>query len=271
MQRLKQEVKRFPRLERYSHHLGRMINLVKRLVSQGAYMGWSYLVLDDEKVVYLVIQKVACTSIKASMVNLDSDEHYLSVIKAIRRTGHTVTALNAQDYRDYFVFTFVRNPFIRLISCYENKYHPKRKPGQTAPLKYDHYLMGYIRKDRGFRSFARRVSRIPDRIADSHFASQSFMIDRMGQNPVPNFIGHFERLAEEYEPIRKKHDFMPLPHHNPTEKAVYWMDYYDLPTARRVYRRYKKDVERFGYRSSYDELIAYLKSKKVRQPENPRP
>ena len=269
MQQLKQTVKRFPRLERYSHHLGRMINLVKRLVKQGAYMGWSYLVLDEEKVVYLVIQKVACTSIKASMVSLDSTEYYTDVIKAIRRTGRTATSLNARDYRDYFVFTFVRNPFMRLISCYENKYHPKRRPGQSTRLKYDHYLMGYLRKDRGFRSFARRVSRIPDRIADSHFASQSFMIDRMGQNPAPNFVGHFEHLAEEYEPIRKKYGFMPLPHHNPTKKATFWMDYYDLPTARRVYQRYKKDVERFGYQSSYEELIEYLRSKEVRQAKNP--
>jgi chondroitin 4-sulfotransferase 11 len=268
LQQLKQAVKRFPRLERYSHYLGRMINLLKRLVKQGAYMGWSYLVLDEEKVLYLVNQKVACTSIKASMVNLDSNEYYVDVIRAIRRTGHTATSLNARDYRDYFVFTFVRDPFTRLISCYENKYHPKSRPGQSAHhLKYDYYLMGYLRKDRGFRSFARRVSWIPDRIADNHFASQSFIIDRMGKNPTPNFIGHFERLEEEYEPIRKKYGFMPLPHHNPTEKAAFWMDYYDLSTARRVYRRYRKDIERFGYQSTYEALIEYLKSKEARQPK----
>lgn len=265
MQRLKQALKRYPRLEHYSHYLGRMIYMVKRLVKQGAYMGWSYLVLDEEKVIYLVIQKVACTSIKASMVNLDSNEYYLDVIREIRQTGHTATYLNAREYRDYFVFTFVRDPFTRLVSCYENKYHPTRKPKPNDHLKYDYYLMGFLRKDRGFRSFARRVSWIPDRIADSHFASQSFMIDRMGQNPKPNFIGHFERLEEEYEPIRQKYGFMPLPHHNPTKKATYWMDYYDLPTAKRVYKRYKKDIERFGYQATYDALIEYLKAKEAGQ------
>lgn len=39
------------------------------------------------------------------------------------------------------------------------------------------------------------------------------------------------------------------------------MDYYTLETARLVYKKYRKDVEAFGYQDSYRRLISYLKKK----------
>jgi chondroitin 4-sulfotransferase 11 len=244
------------------HYVGRMVNLLRRLITRGAYMGWSYLAIDSKKVLYLVIQKAACTSIKASMAGVDSDAFFVEVIQEVRETGHTFTEIDASQYADYFVFTFVRNPFERLISCYENKYHIKLPEHlRDRPLPYDYYLLGYLRRDRGFCAFAQRVCRIPDRIADNHFASQCFMIERMGRNPKPDFIGHFERLVEEYEPIREKYDFMKLPHHNKTPHTRNWMDYYDLKTAQMVYRRYRQDIERFGYQKTYEQLVAYLQGK----------
>lgn len=262
MQKLRSAIKRNPRLMPHYRKAYNLINMLKRLIADSVYMDWSYLVLDEQKVAYIVIQKVACTSIKASMISMESGENYLAVNKAIRRTGHVLPKLDPATHGQYYVFTFVRNPFERLISCYENKFHTDRAiPGKTG-MKFEAYLMGYLGKDRGFKSFARRVCRIPDRISDHHFASQSFMIDRMGQNPKPDFVGHYERLQEEYEPIRERFGFMPLPHHNKTPKALKWMDYYDIPTAQRVYRRYREDIERFGYRETYEQLLVYLGSRK---------
>lgn len=260
MQKVKTAIKRNPRLMPAYRMSYRLFTMLKRLSTNKMYMKSSYLVLDDLKVAYIVMQKVACTSIKASMINMKSSADYLAVNNYIRKTGHVVSKLDPDAHRQYFVFTFVRNPFERLISCYENKYHTDRALRRST-MKYDDYLMGYLSKDKGFKSFARRVCRIPDRISDDHFVSQSFLIDRMGQNPKPDFVGHFERLREEYEPIRERFGFMPLPHHNRTPKAMNWMDYYDLPTAESVYRRYREDIERFGYQETYEQLLEHLRSK----------
>lgn len=262
MQRLRKAIKRHPKLEHYSHYAGRFLYALRQLLVNGAYMNWAYLVLDDKKVVYIAVQKVACTSIKASMAGVDSGEDYIEVIMKVRGTGRVIKQIDLERCRGYFVFTFVRNPFSRLVSCYENKYHSDRELRDL--MQYQYYLLGYLSKDRGFRAFASRVCTIPDRLADHHFVSQSFLIDRMGRNPKPDFVGHFENLAEEYEPIRQKYDFLPLPHHNRTDKAGSWMDYYDLPTAEKVYRRYRQDIERFGYQGAYDELVAYLKAKETK-------
>lgn len=265
MQKLKSAIRRNPRLKWHYKKLYRLKKALGHVIRYGSSMGCSYLVLDEQKVVYIVMQKAACTSIKASMTGLQTDEDYLSVHEMIRRTGHVLTRLDPEAHRGYFIFTFVRNPFERLISCYENKYHTDREnrdfTKQDTRMKYDDYLLGYLSKDQGFRSFARRVCRIPDRLADNHFVSQSFIIGQSGPKLKPNFVGHFEHLEEEYEPIRQRYGFIPLPHYNPTPKAVSWMDYYDLPTARKVYRRYRQDIERFGYRDTYDALIRYLSSK----------
>ena len=265
MQKLKSAVKRDPRLRSHYDKAYNLLKLLKRLIRGKAYMDWSYLVLDDQKVAYIVMQKVACTSIKASMVSMESDEDYLSVSESIRKTGHVIPKLDPAAHGEYYLFTFVRNPFERLISCYENKYHTNRdivgSMENGGSVKFHAYLMGYLAKDRGFRSFAKRVCRIPDWISDHHFVSQSFIIDRQGQAPKPSFIGHYERLNEEYEPIRERFGFMPLPHYNKTPRAMMWMDYYDIPTAQKVYRRYREDIERFGYQETYERLLEHLKNR----------
>ena len=265
MQRLKKAIRTSPVLGSFYRSAHKFRAALRRVKEKGAYMIWSYVVLEEKKVIYLVMQKAACTSIMASMTQTESTASYLDVNQTVRNTGLVLDDFDPTAYQGYYVFTFVRNPFERLISCYENKYHTDKdlRAARKSEMKYDSYLMGYLKKDRGFRSFASRVCRIPDRLADQHFVSQSFLIDRMGKNPKPDFVGHYENLSAEYEPIRAKYGFMPLPHHNKTPKASSWMDYYDLSTARKVYHRYRTDIERYGYRETYDKLIAHLQSKGV--------
>jgi hypothetical protein len=150
---------------------------------------------------------------------------------------------------------FVRNPFDRLTSCYENKYHSDQsRVGKSIKM--------LIYK--GFRDFARRVCMIPDGMADKHFMSQCVsVVDRNGKLLL-DYVGKFENLEADYEPIRRKYGFQPLPHYNRTEIAKgNWMDYYDLETARRAYQRYKTDIETFGYQGAYGELVSYLRKKKT--------
>lgn len=263
MQQLKKAIKGNKKLSPYYAKIYNLMRLIKRLVTAGAYMRWSYLVLEDKKVIYIVMRKVACTSIKASMLQMESKDDYDVVVQNIKQTGRLLGKLDPVKHKDFYKFTFVRNPFERLISCYENKFHTdyELRKGDGRQLMFDAYLLGYLQKDRGFSAFASRVCRIPDRIADHHIASQAFTIDGVGKGLEPDFVGHFEHLKEEYEPIRERFNFMPLPHHNKTPKAKNWMDYYDIETAKKVYKRYREDIERYGYGEVYEQLIEYLQTK----------
>ena len=224
----------------------------------------TYHVIDDKKLIYLTMYKAACSSIMASMYALPEKEHYLRIHHTVGREENAVLNIGREEYADYYKFTFVRNPLERLVSCYENKYHADKKllaAGGMKQLYFDNYLFGYLRKDLGFAGFARKVAHIPDRLADRHFVGQSFLTHDGKGRATLDFVGRFEELPEAFEPIREKYDLPALKTYNVTDKGN-WMDYYDLPTAHRMIKRYRRDINAFGYQKEADALIAYLESKK---------
>lgn len=79
-----------------------------------------------------------------------------------------------------------------------------------------------------------------------------------GAKIVPNFIGKFENLQKDWRVLQEKFSLSDLSHKNATRKDD-WRDYYDVKTAKLVYKIYKKDFETFGYEEEYQKLLEYLK------------
>ena len=205
---------------------------------------------------YLEISKNACSSVKVSMLKEDVPDDY-SIHHTDARPDYYRRGLEDSDL---FRFTFVRNPFDRLVSCYESKYHVDKDVYKKDHLDFDDYLDGYLAEDRGFEDFIHRIVHIPPRLMDRHFAPQSLYVYQKDGTPRVDFIGSYENMAEEYEPIREKYGFDPLPRYNVTNKPD-WRDYYTLKTARMVHRKFRRDFRFFDYEESYRDLIAYLKKK----------
>ncbi|MGI6240041.1 MAG: sulfotransferase family 2 domain-containing protein [Christensenellales bacterium] len=228
----------------------------------GAYTRRTYHISHEKQLIYLSNSKVACSSIKASIYDLGDLSDYRRVHQVANACNDFELCVPWDKYADYYKFTFVRNPFARLVSCYVNKLITDReKLGKTMQrLYFSRYLFGYLNVDKGFHNWAARVCRIPDRLADRHFVGQHYLIHDAKGRPLVEHVFRFENLAREYETIRERFALAPLPHYNKTKKGN-WMDYYDLETARRVYKRYKRDIEAFGYEEVYDALIAHIKSR----------
>lgn len=241
--------------------------ILHRLLRYRAIHPQKICINEKKKLIYVVNPKVANTSLNTSLYELKAKEYYIEIHQQVNCSGQTRMKIKKGEYQDCYVFSFVRNPYLRLISCYENKYHSDKKLlGKTLGcLHFDNYLLGYLRKDCGFEKFAKKVANIPDCLSDFHFKSQYATLYIKGRG-LPDYIGKFENLAEDFEPLRQKYDLAPLPHYNSTAKergGKNWMDYYDLHTAELVYKRYKKDFEVFGYEDEYHNLIAYLKAKEA--------
>lgn len=234
---------------------------------QGTYSKISYIVNLDKRVIYLINAKVASSSIKASVLQLekkeyDKDYNYVHAA-ALPWTKHVKDKKKFINYyKKYFKFTFVRNPYERLVSCYENKYHTDKKSvGKTlSEFHFDSYPFGFLKKDRGFSNFVIRVCMIPDWLADEHFRSQYFQLYTQDGKCIADYIGHYENVEAEYEGIRQKYDFCRLPHYNKATKGN-WMDYYNPFTAWLVFKRFKKDFIQFGYKTEYEKLCAYMDNK----------
>ena len=214
-----------------------------------------FTILREKALVYLVNSKAACSSIKASMLDEEVPDDYtvhnITFIQGL--SGHELT----DEARDYFKFTFVRNPFSRLVSCYESKYHLDREKYKTR-FSYRNYLNGYLYNDEGFDEFVRKVCALPYRLMDRHFRSQYDLIFNASETQF-DFIGHFETLDADFSPIQIKYRLRPLPHLNRVGTDD-WMNYYTTETANLVYQTFRKDIEAFGYENLYFDLLSFIQA-----------
>ncbi len=214
----------------------------------------------ESRVVYLSNPKAACSSISASMLRREDIPDDYSVF--ILRRPYCSSDPRIEE--GWFGFTFVRNPFARLVSCYESKFHtdPERnRPAmERRALDFDHYLHGYMKRDQGFAVFVDQVVSIPWRLDNKHFCSQYRRIIGKDKKPLVEHIGKVEDLPAAYEPIRKKYGFAPLKVYNKSGHGD-WRDYYTTRLAKKVYRKYKKDITYFGYEPEYRKLLQYCKEK----------
>lgn len=243
----------------YIHSVLRFARNMKNLILHGRMVTRKYMVASDKKVAYLINAKVANSSIKASLYPGETKDD--NSINFILKSDMRKQWLSKEE-KGYFKFTYVRNPYERLVSCYESKYHTDKKRFQRKLLEYDTYLFGYIREDNGFDNFIKRIAKIPESCMDCHFGSQYALThDKRGRKLV-DYIGPYENIEEDYKKIQEKYGLKELPHYNKTggEKRD-WRSYYTLETAEIVYKKYKKDFENFGYEDSYRELIAYIKDR----------
>ena len=112
-----------------------------------------YIVSDDQEFVYFVVQKVACSSIKTALLPLfgmNTPKRFeytrkdgstgLRIHKLFDRSDYQIreeqfiAGLNDQ-YREYFKFAFIRNPWDRLVSCYSQKLSNANGPGLKLPAE----------------------------------------------------------------------------------------------------------------------------------------
>lgn len=234
---------------------GHLLLQEMRYLAGGTLEKSSYLVIPEKKLAYLVNSKVACSSFKQALLasvsgrQVSDDYSIHTDPEVIRRSQRYLGAAQ----KDFYVFTFVRNPFERLVSTYVNKFCDYRKIAQ-AGFEYQFYLGGIFKPADSFDVFVDKVVSIPDRAAERHFVSQAFMIRRMA-NRQPDFIGRMESMADDYAGIAARFALPALPHFNKSSRYDYRDYYKSRAVVEKVYRKYRDDVEDFGYRDVYEALL----------------
>ena len=132
-----------------------------------------------------------------------------------------------EGLESYKSFTFVRNPWDRVVSDY--KWYGGNK-GRVGTLE------DFI---------------INERVADkSHIIPQyKFIYDSEGTQLV-DYIGRFENLYLDFQKICKELNIpigSKLPHAHKTDSSKHYTEYYNNTTRDIVQEKYCKDIEYFNY------------------------
>tara|TARA_Y100000389_G_scaffold40765_1_gene35330 strand:- start:142 stop:771 length:630 start_codon:yes stop_codon:yes gene_type:complete len=194
--------------------------------------------------------------IKQYKVGSSSIDEYT---KDHRLCGFDATPEQLQtDYKDWFKFSVVRNPYDRVVSVYVDKcvQNPvdRINRGETKLQTCQQIILKALKKpkrldqfaDITFEDFIRVLPEIY--FKDWHFIPQSpFLVNTKGQL-VADKIARFENYDEEVKDILTKLGFHieEMPHKNKTIRKNY-KEYYTEETRSIVARLYKDDLAYFNY------------------------
>ena len=191
---------------------------------------------DDQKCIFVHITKCAGISIATSLFGNLGGGHL--------RIAHYQLIFSQREYNEYFKFTFVRNPWDRLVSAF---LFLKRGGANKIDRTWaEENLSRY----NDFDSFVTHWVNRKNINTWKHFVPQYKFVCQPGrQTPVVDFIGHFECLNDDFMSIQKKLGTnTSLRHLNKTvgEKKGY-QEYYSEAARRIVAEVYAEDIRIFGY------------------------
>ena len=168
-------------------------------------------------------------------------------LKSIGFSGHAPASCHSEYLKDYFSFTFVRNPYDRIASAY--KYFQALKEGHRWYKRNS--IISNAANKMSFKEFVHHITdfmKLMKREEGSfesgiHFQPFSYFLDK----PI-DYIGKTETLNRDYIRISRKLNIpiKPLRKIN-TTNALNYQELYIEQTKDIVYNIYKEDIEKYNY------------------------
>ena len=170
-----------------------------------------------------------------------------------KETKHLIASqakkIYSQFWDEYFTFSFVRNPWDRVVSGlkYADYFGVYYNPNPSIPSLLELNFDGY--KDRFGTEISlehdHRFYRRGDLISDNHLPGQIYgnIIDEQ-----LDYIGRFETLQEDCRKIQSIlgiEEKMTI--HNGKSQRNEYREYYNQDTMKKVERMYSKDIEHYGF------------------------
>lgn len=224
-----------------------------------------YIVLDKQKIVYGRVPKVANSSIKATLTHLlegpfdsemkkQKDRFWKQSTDGQTRMVTREKALKLN--KRFFSFSFVRNPFDRVISAYNNKIVENKII--STKMRTMNLNLGM-----SFEEFVQVLAKTPDDELDIHLLPQSSIL-KFENRIIPKFVGRLENIKEDWEILGKvmAAEGVPtlgkLPSKNVRRKDsdVITSYFESKEIIDLVHERYKDDIDTFYPEVSITDLIA---------------
>ena len=178
-------------------------------------------ICNPHRFVYYVVPKTGYSSLHTMLVN----NNRIIGGQVPHHVGPLLT---------YFKFAFVRNPWDRVVSAYENIIRTHRMPN-----------LHYLDPNQSFEEFVQYLESTNLEYEDVHFRLQTVLV------PIEemDFIGRFENLENDLNLLMEMLELenREILHLNKTEHTHY-SHYYTDETRDIIARIYKTDIEAFNYK-----------------------
>ncbi len=193
------------------------------------------------KFIFLHINKTGGISVASSLLNRD--------VSAIHRTARWYAENKPKEFKTYFKFTFVRNPWEKEVSDWFFHLSKGKK------LSFEEYINMYFTEENQYYIPSNQLPPTSD-INWYWHRHQLDWISLGGRTPAVNFIGRFENLQKDFYKVCK---YLRLPkkrlgHYPRTEYTVRrdknpraYRSFYNSRTRKLVAEFYAKDIALFKY------------------------
>lgn len=202
----------------------------------------SNIFLEKYNSVYFNIPKIASSSLKTVCLQLlDHTPDNKGQVHEFDYPSIERNKLGAGD--PYFKFAVVRNPFDRIVSCYNDKI--VRNRGFASREAWG---------DPSFEEFVYKISKTPHSKMNPHFRPQYTFLTRPEGELIVDYFGKFESLTEAFETIKKKAGFpdeIVLPQRNKSS-GMTTPELYTKKIKEKVAYIYSKDLDLFEYEFTED-------------------
>ena len=210
------------------------------------------MISHKHKCIFLHIPKAAGTSIERFLRGTDPEIPE----KTPRQRGFS-RFLN--DHPDYYVFSFVRNPYDRFASAWKWGQLKLEKEGnlpfysKDRPVSFEEYVLlvtdfNYRKDNQGLWSEYDEYHTLPQFEFFPNLNGGHYFTDKINPDFTCDFVGRFENINEDFNKvcssIGTKELKLPHAYNSKTFKQSFeWTD----ELKEKVYNYYKKDFELFNY------------------------
>lgn len=159
-----------------------------------------------------------------------------------RKIKHYKAKFAKTTFRKFFKFTFVRNPWDRVVSTY---FFLKEGGITEKDAKWSEENLSRFEN---FEEFVREWLNNENANSSLHFQEQHlFLSDEEGNFPL-DFIGRFENLEEDFKKVCSRLGIeRDLDNKNSSNRKRDYKSYYSAETRAIVAKVYEKDIQMFNY------------------------
>jgi len=182
---------------------------------------------------YISVEKAACTSIKAALLIADGIEPPEELSQVHYHPHWFRQWFGAVPIR--WVFTFVRDPRVRLVSLWWDMVRTGRSREFMADLPASMTFSEFVR-------WIVARNELPNR----HYAPQTLVLSRSRNGDALDFVGHIETISEDWRVVQAHAPGLgELPHRNASDRPKDWRALYDPETWAIAGGYYAGDLRRW--------------------------